>query len=245
MQREFSRALLDATAAIPDGVIGPDGQPSAKRFGVYRNNVVVSLIEAVQLAYPTVQKIVGDEYFAALAKQYVRASPPDTPMMFRYGETFPKFLEEFDSVAHLKYLPDVARLERARRQSYHSADCHEIGAEKLAIIAPDDLPTCRLTLHPAMRIVASDHPIFSIWRYNNVSPEKITTPQEDVLISRPDMDVLMQVLPAGSAVFLTALSNGDALGMAAELAMTASPDFDLAANLSDMLQAKLIIDAQA
>ena len=96
-----------------------------------------------------------------------------------------------------------------------------------------------------MRVLASDHPIFSIWHYNNVTPDEITALQEDVLITRPDMDVLMRVIPAGTSVFLTSLSQGDALGMAAELAMTANPDFDLTANLGDMLQSNLIIDAQA
>ena len=136
MQRDFSRALLDANLPVPDGIVGPDGQPSKKRFGVYRNNVVVSLIEALELGYPTVQKIIGNEYFGALAKVYVCDHPPETPMMFKYSEGFPDFLQGFDPLAHLKYLPDVARLERARRQSYHSADSAADGAAKLSAIDP-------------------------------------------------------------------------------------------------------------
>ena len=245
MQREFSRALLDPDAPMPVGIVGPDGKPSEKRFGVYRNNVMVGLIEAMEMCYPTIQKIIGDEYFGALAKTFVRQSPPKTPMMFEYADDFPQFLQAFDPLSHLPYLADVARLERDRRQSYHAADCSDDGAQELAAIAPKDLPAARLTLHPAMRILTSEHPIFSIWYYNNVAPDQITSPQEDVLVTRPALDVLMRVIPAGTAVFLTSLAQGDALGMAAELAMTANPEFDLAANLGDILQAKIIIDAKA
>lgn len=243
MQRDFAKALLDPTAPVPTGIVGPDGAPSAKRFGVYRNNVTVSLIEAMEQAYPTVQMLVGPEYFGAMAKIYVRQFPPETPMMFQYGEQFPDFLDGFEPLSHLPYLPDIARLERARRQSYHAADAVGNGADRLGHIAPEDLPTSRLTLHPAMRVIASAHPIFSIWRYNNVAQDPITAPQEDVLITRPGLDVLMRVIPAGTAVFLNALGVGNALAMAAELALTANPEFDLAGNLGELLEAGVIIDA--
>ncbi len=37
-QREFAAALLDPARPTPPGVVGPDGDPSHKRFAVYRNN---------------------------------------------------------------------------------------------------------------------------------------------------------------------------------------------------------------
>jgi len=47
-QDDLAAALLNAALPIPDGLIGPDGEPSPTRFAVYRSNVVVSLIEALK-----------------------------------------------------------------------------------------------------------------------------------------------------------------------------------------------------
>jgi hypothetical protein len=64
-QKEFAAALLDPERTAPAGVVGPDGDPCPKRFAVYRNNVVVVLIEILRAAYPAVRRLVGDEFFDA------------------------------------------------------------------------------------------------------------------------------------------------------------------------------------
>ena len=47
-QRDFAAALLDPAIPAPRGLIGPDGAADALRFAVYRNNVVHSLVGALQ-----------------------------------------------------------------------------------------------------------------------------------------------------------------------------------------------------
>lgn len=242
MQKDFSQALLNADNPIPDGVVGPTGGPSQKRFGVYRNNVVVSLIEALKAAYPTVQKIVGTEFFDAMAGVYVRDHPPTSPLMMFFGEQFPQFLERFEPVKNLPYLPDLARLERARREAYHSADAAPCAAEKLGEIPPEKLGEVRLKLHPSVRIVASEHPVFSIWRFNNIEQQKIVVPKEDVLICRPDMTVEMRVLPSGAQIFLSNLQAGQTLGTAATTAAESCDDFDLSVNLGGIFEASILVD---
>ena len=43
----FARALLDPSAGVPAGLLRPDGAPAARRFDIYRNNVVASLVDAL------------------------------------------------------------------------------------------------------------------------------------------------------------------------------------------------------
>lgn len=55
----FAPALLDPARSTPDGVTGPNGKAAGRRYDVYRNNVTVSLIDALAAIYPAVQRITG------------------------------------------------------------------------------------------------------------------------------------------------------------------------------------------
>ncbi len=244
-QREFARALLNPEAPVPNGVVDPGGRPAPKRFAVYRNNVTVSLIEALATAFPVVEKIVGPEFFAALAREFVRAHPPASPLLMFYGDGFSAFLEAFEPVKHLAYLPDVAALEQARRQAYHAADAVPLAPDFLSTVPPEALGTLRVTLHPAAHIVPSAHPIVSIWEWNTApEPEGgnvLQGPGEDVLVSRPHFDVEMRRLPAGGAGFLATLQNGAALAEAAAVGAEA-PGFDLTQNITGLLESRIVTD---
>ena len=63
-----------------------------------------------------------DAFFGARAVESLRAHPPKSRLMMLYGDAFAGFLASFPPVAHLGYLPDVARLEQALRESCHATD---------------------------------------------------------------------------------------------------------------------------
>ena len=155
VQADFAAALRDPAIPPPAGVVGPDGGPAPRRFAVYRNNVLVALGNALAGAFPAVGRIVGEEFFRAMARNYVLETPPTSPVLLDYGVTFPDFIAGFEPAASLPYLPDVARLERAWREAYHAADAKPLGPADLAGIPPEDLPDAVFSLHPSLRIVPS------------------------------------------------------------------------------------------
>jgi hypothetical protein len=95
VQAEFAAALLDPAAAAPGDVADPQGNPAPRRFAVYRNNVAVGLVNAVGGVFPAVKRIVGDEFFNAMALAYVRAEPPTSPVLLQYGQGFANFIAGF------------------------------------------------------------------------------------------------------------------------------------------------------
>ncbi len=230
-QSEFIEAVCNPALPIPAGITSRTGR-DAKRFAVYRNNVIASLIEALESAFPVVFKLVGDKFFKAMASEFVRKFPPKSPLMMHFASELPTFLESFDPVRSLPYLPDVARLELALRESYHAADRDPVPQEAFGSIPQDRLADARVELAPSFRLLKSDFPILSIWAANTSGGPKPRLVAEDVAVVRKRFDPSPRLLEQGEHVFLRALMSGDTLGNAIELAGFATPEFALEETLS-------------
>lgn len=238
----FGRALLDPAQPVPDGLSDGAARPAGRRFNVYRNNVAVSLTEAMHQAFPVIAKLLGDANMDGLAGLFLRAHPPRSPLMMHYGEDLPQFLAELPQLAHLPYLPDIARLELALRRSYHAADAPALDPEVLGRIPAEDLSRMQVALAPAAELVRSPWPIFDIWRFNTEDgAPKPRAVAQDVLITRPEYDALPHLLPVGGADWISALALGQSFGDAHDTALAAEPGFDLGATLAVLLQGGAIV----
>ncbi len=243
-QEQFAAAILNPELSVPEGLLQPDGSPATRRFNVYRNNVIVSLVDAIADGFPVVRKLVGDEFFRFMARRYVAANPPRSPLLFLYGQSFPKFVAEFSAADSVPYLADVARLEWARREAYHAADALPRDAGCLAGFGADEFPLLAFDLIPSTRILESRFPVQSIWLANvGTGTTEMPDSGEDVLVARPEMEIEMRRLPPGGARFINALLDGTELGRAASLAELAE-GFELSSNITIMLQARLIQNVQ-
>ncbi len=242
-QDTFHDALLDSARAVPAGLSDGLGQPAGSRFSVYRNNVAVSLTEALEISFPAIVKLIGEENFKKVTSLFLRRHPPTTPMMSQYGAEFPAFLEKFEPLKHLGYLPDVARLEQALRVAYHAADGAPANADVLQSLTPEQLAEVRMTLAPAVRIVRSPWPIHAIWAFNlEEGAPKPEPGGQIVLITRPEFDPLMTPIGAGTAAFIEALQSGETLADANEKALEHDASFDLSQALAVLLGGQAITD---
>ncbi|MCB1500369.1 MAG: putative DNA-binding domain-containing protein [Bauldia sp.] len=245
VQAAFSAAIFDPAAAPPRGVVGPDRRPAPRRFGVYRNNVVSALGNAIAGSFPAVRRIVGEDFFRAMARAYVLAEPPISPVLLDYGTTFPDFIAGFAPAASLPYLHDVARIERLWRESYHAEEAPALAPDALASVPEDELPRIAFSLHPSLRLARSRYAALTVWRMNAtdepVTPVDISA-AEDALIVRPGAEVEVRKVPPGGAAFVTALAAGETLLAAAETAQAADARFDLAGNIAGLLAAGALRD---
>ncbi len=243
LQDEFADALLSATSPVPPCITGAAMRRAGRRFAVYRNNVAVGLIEALGSRFPVVKRLVGEEFFSALAHAYVLREPPFSPLLIKYGGTFPRFIEGFEAAKPLPYLADVARLEFARGRAYHAADIDPLPAAAFAELRDEDVGATRVTLHPSVAIVASAYPVLSIWEANQadaISAVQARGP-EAALVARPSLEVETLRLGAGVDTFLLALQSGACIGEAAAAAAAAAPRFDAAEGLTTLISRNLAV----
>jgi putative DNA-binding protein len=307
----FAKALGDPSAATPAMTRGRMGAPDARRFAVYRNNVAVGLIAAIEARYPVSRRIAGDDLFRAMARALVQARKPRSPVMIAYGEEFPEFMADylvrdletkrrvssllvgeeqgggshrpirqaisdtFDnllgpcdpppigrseerqsigqampaptsggggadasaSVPAVACLVDVARLENAWVEAYHSQDASAATVGELAVLDPDSLPGTRIAFHPAARLLRFATPAASNWAsaQNSEHPVALTeSPGEDGLITRLDCDVHVRALPPLAYDFALQLRNGAPLIEAA--AAMNDPAFDFGTHLVGLVE---------
>jgi hypothetical protein len=236
-QTAFARALLSPKPTAPDGLEAENGA-AARRFAIHRNNVAAGLVKTLQSRFPAAEKIVGEAFFAAMARTFVAQSPPHSPILSTYGDEFPGFIAAFAPAREVAYLADVARLEAARTRAYHAADAAPIDAGRFAALDPDALDDIRVALHPSVEIVRSPHPIVTIWGMNSGIGELKTIEDwrgEDALVLRPHLDVRVRLLSPGGAAFLLALGAGRRLCEATEAAFDDNPGFDLSRNLAELV----------
>jgi hypothetical protein len=241
-QTAFAAALLDRARPLPAGITSWTSPLPERRFGVYRNNVSGALAEAVAVRYPVVQRLVGEDFFHAMAREYALRNLPRSPVLIYYGADFPAFIEGFEPAGTLPYLADVARLESAHWESYHALNASPVDSQAFASLDPGTLANVKLELLPSLHILSSRHPIVGIWRTNvedaDVRPVDMDA-GEDALVARPEMSVEVRTLPPGAAIFLSQLQEGKALGEAAGAALGVVPQFNLSQNLAGLIAARI------
>lgn len=237
-QDDFAHALLAPDAGPAAEVAALVAQPA---FAVYRNTVMKGCIDALQANYPAVTRLVGEEWFRAAAAIHVREALPADPTLLRYGADFPGFLERFEPAADLPYLPGVARLDRFWTEAHAAPSLPALDPAAIANLAPETLAETTLRPHPAARWAwFADGPIYTIWSRNRAdkpfSADFDWLP-DGALLARPHDVVEWIALDAAGCAFLDACAAGGTLGDAAQAALQAQEDADLARLLSTLLGA--------
>ena len=244
-QTLFSQALIDPVLEVPDFVAKTGDKPSGKRFNVYRNNIMVSLTEAIIDSYPVVSELVGEEFATAMARVYVGDNLPKSPVLYEYGEGYGDFIASFEPANSLPFLADIARLEWAWLQAYHSADHQPLLIEALAEFGEDHMGNLRFTFCSGVALLQSDHPIVSIWSAHQGEQRdkellaQILPQGEFALVTRPAYDVLVHSLEPGVHAFFKALQSGFPLAVSIDKGNTFS-NFDVAGAINTVFETKTV-----
>ncbi len=218
IQRDVARSLLmpgdgAALAHIADDVID-----TAERFDIYRNNVAITLIGALRLAYPAVDKLVGSDFFDGAARAFVARYPPRSACLDDYGDEFPDFLAAFPAAAALTYLADVARLEWTVNMALHAPDTPALRPDALTDLAAGEHGRVRFVPHPSVRLLPVRHPADAIWRAvldgdaAALGSIAMTIEPSWLIVQRQASGIVVARLDEDEATWSNLLFSGAALG---------------------------------
>ena len=208
----------------------------------------VTLIDALVATFPIVQQLVGNPFFQAAARRYVREAPPAHPCLFEYGGDFPAFLDRLPEARSLAYLGDVARLEWAINEAWHAPDAPAVpavdegAAARLIAARFSDLG---LRLHPSCRLIASPFPVDRIWRVHQKACSERETVDLDaggvrLLVHRREDEVGWIDLPPADFAFLDSLIMSGSLHAALTFARSVDNGFDPTAIIAALIEGGLV-----
>ncbi len=215
----------------------------SNRLGVYRNNVMSGLCNALTANFPLLEKLAGKDFLNSMARAYALVNPPASGCLTFYGDDFDKFVADFAPAAQMSYLPDVARLEILINRAYHAKDDEALGAQDLAEIPPDRLENLELKLRDSVHLLKSSWPLHKIRAF--CLDEKQDAPDIHsggvwLLVHRPHLNVEVVEISEGEYEFLNGLKT-KSLGDAVAYNLNLYPDFDFENSLQRFMKLQLFL----
>ena len=186
-QEQFFSSLVNEPAEelLSQIACHSDDQASeaALRMAVYQNNYAHSLREALKDSYPVVLRLVGDDFFHALAMEFIQNQPPLKASLQTYGLDFIQFILEHPQCEPLPFLADIAQIEYLYIQCFHAPEHEAINLNHLIAEEENDLPNVQFVAHPNVYLIASDYPALDIW-YANLEEEVAEINLDECVASR-------------------------------------------------------------
>lgn len=231
--------LFAGDAGALDPWLATDARSRAG-LSVYRNTVAKARADALSGLFPTVERLVGSDWFRQAAMAFAEENPPRTPVLDDYGSEFPAWLSVFPPAREMTYLAPIARLDLAWSLAHRSIDAPALGATDVAGMPASVLFASRAVVHPSLQMFWFDWSVPSIWLANrpDATPGRevdwADTP-EGLLILRPQLTVGHRPLSRSEWMFLDACRTGRTLGQAATAALRPDPRVNLSQTFADLL----------
>lgn len=224
-QQALMAAILqrDDGAALQGWVLE---RPAGVRRGLqaYQANAGASAERVLAAAFPTVQALVGEESFAALARAFWHAEPPLRGDLAQFGRGLPAFIAAGEQLADVPYLADVARLDWQLADAERALDA-QVDTGTLSLLADVEPARLRLALMPGVAVLVSGYPVVSLWKAHQATDaadahraqarRKLGAGEgENAVVWRSGWRAEADVIDAPTARWMQSLLNGDTLALA-------------------------------
>ena len=247
MNASFKAALLGEDVTFYQEIKAASEQEQEIRLNVYRNNIVVSLIDALADIFPVTQAAVGEEFFRAMSRVYLLAQQPTSPVISEYGIGFSDFIRTFEPADSRPFLADLAALEHAMLTLTHSEEYETLEHQAVAdaFAAVEDPSVLQLNVPPTTQILAAPFAIGSLYNmYFSDGSESLNkvdlNNNEYLLLVKSHLYAQLHVLHKDEAIFIKHLIQSKSL----EQAIPDSDTFNLGETLAKLIEWKILTHIQ-
>lgn len=215
---------------LPSPQLSPDA-----RVEIYTRMVAVRFREAMQEDYPAVQRLLGEDFGAAVAA-YCAQHPSTSWALEHLGRHFPQWLQAAldrqrqgqppvwrgDNAPIPASIADVATLEWAIVQCHLADRSTPLTAEAFAAVAEADRPYVHIGFAPSMRLLRFAAPVHHLL---DDHPAPASRHAEHVLVFREGLQVQTRTLPAPEAAVMGELLSAHNLHDAIVHVLTRRPEW--------------------
>ena len=157
MEAIYGETSLAVRYIVPGKVLS-----AAVQLGIYQGSVKGGLVQALGNLFPASKGLLGEQFFDAMASRYVALNPSRSASLDHYGEAFPLFMKDFEPLAELPYMPDLASLEWTWHLAFHAASTNAISPDVLAGVPLEQADQLQCILVEPVYLHRSDYPLLEL-----------------------------------------------------------------------------------
>lgn len=216
-----------------------------ERFNIYRQTIFENMRNALQITFPDIWNLLGEECANNLAFAYCahEKNLPKSGCLDDFGAEFPDFLLTIKQLQALPYLRDYAHYEWLKHLAYGAREAEHFSILELQNIPEAEIGNIKFVFIPACFLFASKFPINDIEkiaigeihrmiRLSNCPAYGIITRTKGFVQTRWIDEILWR--------FIKHLSNGYSLSDSTKYAQSLNENFDLTGAIAFLLQSQLI-----
>lgn len=216
-----------------------------ERFNIYRQTIFENMRNALQITFPDIWNLLGEECANNLAFAYCahEKNLPKSGCLDDFGAEFPDFLLTIKQLQALPYLRDYAHYEWLKHLAYGAREAEHFSILELQNIPEAEIGNIKFVFIHACFLFASKFPINGIEkiatcashqmiRLSNCPAYGIITRTQGFVQTRWIDEILWH--------FIKHLSNGYSLSDSTKYAQSLNENFDLTGAIAFLLQSQLI-----
>jgi hypothetical protein len=216
-QRAMAARILGRDQATVDAWVGaPDGVDVASRLAIYTLGYPARVTESLRETFPATAHILGDGSFASLSARYLAQVPAAQRNLNYIGSALPELLRTDPLASDLPFLPDLARLEWAVMQCFHSDPADPFDISSCAMWTMADWAGARIGFQPQMELVCSPWPLGALRAARHSDRSTIDVDlvgrPDRLLVYRKGFEVVEESVDEAEATAIQRLRVGAELG---------------------------------
>jgi len=215
LQQQFSEALLYQNSLITAEIQEKVAFTSSDLLQVYRNSFVMGVTEALSITYQHILSLVGEDFFNAVARQFILQQPPQENNIITYGNGFSEYLQTLEQLVNIPYIAEMARFEWLLEQATNlQIQTKKLDVKSLATIAAEQLPDIIFQVPTQVNLFASEQNIRYLYQMlvdNNVQETDLNQACYIALKKQPDFTVELINLTQEEFLLLQQISQQQCL----------------------------------
>jgi len=245
LQRVMTASILSHTSSRLGSKLQAGDANPVNRFGIYRNNTLISLTGSLKVNFPVTVQLVHERFFHWAAQEFIRNHPPEQARLSSYGAKLPAYLASLPACRSVPYVAEVARLEWAICTSLHAEEHDSCSVEALSRLG-GAVGDARLVLQPTVQLIPSRWPTIDIWNAHQKKtvdlPDVIIRRATYVQVARLGDRIRLSSLSAGRCAFRRGLARGLSLVAAIDLAMSRDRSFAPGTEVASLFGENLVTE---